>query len=338
MLPQTRTLIPHLPSPLLPAPHFHKTSLLVPKSPQRNQLSWPKKRNPCPRFSIRPPKCSVSVVSEPLQSELANDGRPFPAEVSRTIMELGSLGTLSTLTQDGWPLGIGVRFVVDPEGTPVLCLSDSIAKFSVHNKSSLHVQLEQCGLRTPQCTVQGSLEKPEDSKLLKKLCSVWKRRYGDEVDEHSLYVVSVEQVLQIEDFGEDGVWVASSDYKLANPDPLRDLAERMIGEINLHNKEDVIRFCNVYVDLDFRVPDARMLWVDRLGFDVRFWSPQKDVFEVRIPFPREVTDEKGAKSSFNCMSQLAWEVEKNFHAPELEKVKKLKKITFKEGSEKVGFS
>lgn len=75
-----------------------------------------------------------------------------------------------------------------------------------------------------------------------------------------------------------------------------------------------------------QVCDAKMLWVDRLGFDVRFRSPLNDVFEARIPFPREVTDEKGAKSSFNCMSQFAWEVEKNFHAAEFEKVKQVKKM------------
>lgn len=70
-----------------------------------------------------------------------------------------------------------------------------------------------------------------------------------------------------------------------------------------------------------------MVWVDRLGFDMRLTSPQNDVFEVRIPFPREVADEKGAKSSFNCMSQLAWEMEKNYHAHDFNKVKQFKKVT-----------
>lgn len=75
-----------------------------------------------------------------------------------------------------------------------------------------------------------------------------------------------------------------------------------------------------------QVLDAKMVWVDRLGFDIRVTSTQNDVFEVRIPFPREVTDEKGAKSSFNGMSQLAWEVEKNFQVPDFKKVKQVKKI------------
>ncbi|OIT06395.1 PREDICTED: glutamyl-tRNA reductase-binding protein, chloroplastic isoform X1 [Nicotiana attenuata] len=311
----------HLPTSSLPSTRLSKIALPFTKSWNRAQFTFPKS-------SIGPLRCAVSVLSEPIQSEKTNNGKPYPAEVSRTIMELSSVGTLSAPTQDGWPLGIGVRFAVDPHGTPVLFLNDATSKLSVNCKSTIHVQLEQYGLRTPQCTVQGTLEKPEDTTALKKLHSVWKKRFGHEVDEDHLFLLSVERVLQLEDFAEDGIWVTSSDYKLANPDPLRDFAGRMIEEINTHNREDILRFCSIYVDLDFQVSDAKMLWVDRLGFDVRFRSPQNDVFEARIPFPREVTDEKGAKSSFNCMSQLAWEVEKNFHAAEFEKAKQLKKIQY----------
>ena len=68
-----------------------------------------------------------------------------------------------------------------------------------------------------------------------------------------------------------------------------------------------------------------MIWMDRLGFDLRVWSP-RGVYDVRIPFPMEVTDEKGAKSSFNGMSQLAWEVEKSYCPPDFNKVKLLKQV------------
>ncbi|MBA0865194.1 hypothetical protein Goshw_009918 [Gossypium schwendimanii] len=285
---------------------------------------------PKPKFLQAKPKpsfklcSSLSTVSVP---PTKTSHKPFPAEVSRTIMELSSIGTLSTLAQDGWPLGVGVRFAVDAEGTPVLCLPQP----SPDNRSTLHVQLDQCGLRTPQCTIQGSLTKPADATILRRFDSVWKKRFGESADVDNLYTVDVQRVLQMEDLNEDGVWVTSSDYKNANPDPLRNSAEEIVNEINTNNREDVHRFCNVYVDLDFQVSEAKMIWVDRLGFDLRIYSPQKGVFDVRIPFPREVTDEKGAKSSFNGMSQLAWEVEKNFHAPDFEKVKQLKKIVYSGG-------
>lgn len=57
-------------------------------------------------------------------------------------MELSSVGTLSTLTPDGWPLGIGVRFVVDFQGTPILCLQPSNTAFVCDDAgSTLHVQV-----------------------------------------------------------------------------------------------------------------------------------------------------------------------------------------------------
>ncbi|KAK7349078.1 hypothetical protein VNO77_06149 [Canavalia gladiata] len=276
-------------------------------------------RNSKLRSSLRigKPKCSVST---PLELKSDTKTKPYPAEVSRTIMELARVGTLSTLTQEGWPLGVGVRFAVEPEhGTPLLCFNSP----NTHIPSSLHVQVKQCGLRTPQCTIQGTLTKPQDPK---RLGSVWRKRFGEEVDQDLIHIIAVDRVLQLEDFQEDGVWVSSLDYKNAQPDPLRDCADKLVTEINTNNMEDITRFCNVYVDLDFLVSEAKMIWVDRLGFDMRLFSPHKGVFEVRIPFPREVTDEKGAKSTFNCMSQLAWEVERNFQHPDFQKVKQLKPV------------
>lgn len=347
MLLQVQSPTSHFPPSSLPTTttataYFSKPSLSVSKPSPRSQFfTQLKPRNPCPRFPVGAPKCSVSVVSEPgsppLELTSTDNHKPFPAEVSRTIVELSSRGTLSALTQEsergGWPLGIGVRFAVDSQGTPVLCLkfNTSVPTFLPNNgngtRSSLNVQLDQCGLRTPQCTLLGNLQKVEDQMASKKLCSLWKNNFGEEVDEGLLYVVSVERILHMEDFGEDGVWVTSADYKLANPDPLRDFAEKIVDEINTNNLEDVYRFCNIYADLGFQVLDAKMVWVDRLGFDMRATSTQNDVFEFRIPFPGEVTDEKDAKSSFNCMSQLAWEVEKNYQVPEFKRVKQLKKIT-----------
>lgn len=242
-------------------------------------------------------------------------------------MELGTLGTLSTLTQEGWPLGIGVRFAVDTEGTPLFKLNaTNNIPFSLQAPSTLHVQLNQSGLRTPQCTLQGTLTKPHDTIAIKRLISLWNKRFGEQVDQDFIYTVAVDRVLHLEDFNEDGVWVTSSDYKNAQPDPLRESADKLVNEINSNNMEDLTRFCNVYVDLDFLVSEAKLIWMDRLGFDMRLSSPLKGIFEVRIPFPREVTDEKGAKSTFNCMAQLAWEVERNYHPPDFQKVKQLKPI------------
>lgn len=114
---------------------------LTPSKPiSKTQFFRLQKPNPFRKTQFRAPRCSLSAVSELTHLEKTSS-KPFPAEVSRTIVELVSVGTLSTLTQEGWPLGIGVRFAVDPEGTPVLCLDASNSQFSIDRRSSLHVQV-----------------------------------------------------------------------------------------------------------------------------------------------------------------------------------------------------
>lgn len=69
--------------------------------------------------------------------------RPSFAEVARTVMELSTTGTLSAVAPDGWPLGVGARFVVDVDGSPAICLKNIEAgRFSVGGKSSFHVQVD----------------------------------------------------------------------------------------------------------------------------------------------------------------------------------------------------
>ncbi|KAI7735819.1 hypothetical protein M8C21_017103 [Ambrosia artemisiifolia] len=270
-------------------------------------------------------RCSVSAAAPPPRLQI----KPSPAEVSRTIMDLSSVATFSQHadTDADPPLSLGVRFALDPQGTPILSLNHNSSSYK-HLPSSLNVQLEQCGLRTTQCTIQGTLDTPHQNNPL--FHSLWEKRFGEKADPHSIHILHVQRLLQIDNFMDDGVWVTCSDYQLATPDPLRDFAQHFVHDINTHNMEDVLRFCNIFVDSDVQVSEAKMVWVDRLGFDIHLYSPQNDVFEVRIPFPREVTNHKSAKSSFNAMSQLAWEVEKNYHPlQQFHKVKHLKKIAAK---------
>lgn len=121
---------------ILPTTHFLKPCISL--SAPLKGASFIKPLKTSNRFGL---KCSAaSLVSEPPQLELSDDNRrPFPAEVTRTIVELSSVGTLSTLSQDdGSPLGFGVRFALDFNGTPVLCLND---RFSADRRCSLHVQV-----------------------------------------------------------------------------------------------------------------------------------------------------------------------------------------------------
>ncbi|KAG0582804.1 hypothetical protein KC19_3G087400 [Ceratodon purpureus] len=248
--------------------------------------------------------------------------RPTPAEGARTVMEACIEGTLSTLSEDGWPLGTEVRFAVDTEGNPVLRLHPN-ATHTLHllrdSRCSLHVQLEQPGRRKPQCTLQGFIRKVDDEKLRDRLEIAWERRFASEhkVSE-DLYIMNVEQVLQSPDMGEEEIWVPGSDYWAATADPLRECAKRIVEDMNRNHWEDIRRFCNVYAKLDAELEEASMTWVDRLGFDLRVLtkSPQ-NILEIRIPFTREVADERDARSSLTIMAQIAWEQERSITPSEI---------------------
>lgn len=61
-----------------------------------------------------------------------------------------------------------------------------------------------------------------------------------------------------------------------------------------------------------QLEEASMTWVDRLGFDLRVLTKNpQNILEIRIPFRREVVDERDARSSLTILAQLAWEQERN---------------------------
>ncbi|XP_078437694.1 proton gradient regulation 7 [Wolffia australiana] len=308
----------------MPSSSSSSCALLLPTFKPSPALLPRYKFSPPPRLSRLPRP--VSALSSALSAVPAVAAKPSFAEVARTLVELSSAGTLSAVGPDGWPLAVGARFVADADGSPAVCLKNfASSSFSVGSRSSFHVQLEQSGLRTPQCTVLGTLDKPEPGLLVNDLQRKWERRFGEHLEERFLYMISVDRVLCLADFDEDGSLVDSTDYGNAEPDPLRSFAERIVEEMNSKHSEDVLRLSLAHIHTDFQVVDAKMIWVDRLGFDLYLYS-EKEIFEARIPFPREITDEKGVKSTFNCMSHRAWEVEKNYALPESEKVGILKKV------------
>ncbi|XP_057816128.2 glutamyl-tRNA reductase-binding protein, chloroplastic isoform X2 [Cryptomeria japonica] len=299
---------------------------------QSKNGSWSKFRtSPSPvKGSLRAFRCnsSVSIVeNNTSDASITLQTRPSPAETCRTLMELCLEGTLCTLAEDGWPFGTGVEFAVDVQGMPVIYLDplSVLARHVLLNKCcSLHVQ-PRC--RKAQCTLIGSLSRQEDKKLKQRLQLMWARRFGKEVNEDHLYVLAVERILQSQDLCEEGLWVNALDYSRASADPLRDRVANIVKDMNDKHLEDIHRICNIYTDLDAEIEEASMIWIDRLGFDLSIRThPQREILEVRIPFPREVTDEKDAKSSLTYMAQIAWEVEKNYAPLDFERVKCMSKL------------
>lgn len=250
--------------------------------------------------------------------------RPTPGELARTLFEMSTEATLSTISAtDGFPFGTHIFFSIDAEGRPVLQIpADSIAAVNLANdqRCSLHVQVELPGKQKPHCTLQGRVFTPSDSISSLSLQTAWKRRFGESApvtdEEFSIYWMEIDRALVAADVDEEGTWISGVDFQTAEPDPLRDSAADIVTDVNREHWEDIRRFCSAYAKLDIEVEDASLTWMDKFGFDLRV-LPRYDqqLREVRVKFPRQVTDERDARSVFTMMAQVAWESEKNYFSP-----------------------
>ena len=83
--------------------------------------------------------------------------RPSAAEVARTVVELAASGTLSVVGPDGWPLGVGARFVTDAAGAPALCLA-AAGVAALDAPSSFHVEVRgRCSAPHKDWVFRGSI-------------------------------------------------------------------------------------------------------------------------------------------------------------------------------------
>ena len=89
-------------------------------------------------------QCLVGAAAEG-SANFTNEAtvRPKSAETARTIVEVVSHGTLSTVGEDGTPLGTYSSFVLDSAGMPILRLRrDAVhtANLKAQPRCSLFVQ------------------------------------------------------------------------------------------------------------------------------------------------------------------------------------------------------
>lgn len=99
--------------------------------------------------------------------------------------------------------------------------------------------------------------------------------------------------------------VSGEAYRAAAADPLRKLAPQLVRLMNDERVEDVRLFCESGGVAG--AAQVRMLWLDRLGFDVRASLADGEVKDVRITWRRPVEKEQDALSQLTLLAQQLWE-------------------------------
>jgi heme iron utilization protein len=228
---------------------------------------------------------------------------PTFAERARTLVYLGRVGSLSTLSRkhQGFPFGSVMPYGLDEHANPVFLISTMAMhtqNVQADPRSSLLVtQPDSIGdpLGASRVTLLGNIlpvPEPEIAEARKLyLARYANSKYWVDFDDFSFYRMDVVDVYYVGGFGVMS-WVAASEYYRAQPDPLADTATEIIQHMNTDHGDALVLLARVFAGIEPQ--EISMTSVDRLGFQARM-KTQDGTRNARIAFLREVTNPAEAR-------------------------------------------
>jgi putative heme iron utilization protein len=259
---------------------------------RKNPDNWPKQYRRA-KMSSSPVGKHAGAGTASSQSAVAE---PTYAERARTLVYLARIGSLSTLSrkQQGFPFGSVMPYGLDDHGHPVFLISTMAMhtqNVQADPRSSLLVTQPDAGgdpLGASRVTLLGNVlpvAEPQVAEARKLyLARYANSKYWVDFEDFSFYRLDVVDVYYVGGFGVMG-WVSASEYDLAQPDPLVDMATGIIQHMNTHHGNALIEMARAFAGIESE--EVTMTSVDRLGFNVRFKTPD-GTRGARIAFFREV--------------------------------------------------
>ena len=221
---------------------------------------------------------------------------PSFAERTRTLVHLGRIGSLSTLSrkQPGFPFGSVMPYGLDDHGHPTFLISTMAMhtqNLQADPRSSLLVtQPDASGdpLGASRVTLLGNvLPVPEpdvtEARML-YLARYANSRHWVDFEDFSFYRMDILDVYYVGGFGVMG-WVSVAEYYHAQPDPLADAAADIIRHMNADHRDALVLLARIFAGIESQ--EAEMTSVDRLGFQLRL-KTQDGMRGARIAFLEEV--------------------------------------------------
>jgi heme iron utilization protein len=238
---------------------------------------------------------------------------PSFAERARTLVHIGRIGSLSTISrkQPGFPFGSVMPYGLDEAGRPIFLISTMAMhtqNLQADPRASLLVtQPDGSGdpLGASRVTLIGNVDcVPQSEKAQVRelyLAHYANSRYWVDFEDFSFYRMAVLDVYYVGGFGVMG-WVEAAGYGQAQPDPLADSAAEIIKHMNTDHKEALVLLARALSGIDSQ--EAAMTAVDRLGFHVRL-KTHEGMKGTRIAFLREATNPSEARKVLVEMVQRA---------------------------------
>jgi putative heme iron utilization protein len=229
---------------------------------------------------------------------------PSFAERARTLVYLGRIGSLSTLSrkQPGFPFGSVMPYGPDNHGHPIFLIS-TMAMHTQNLQANPHASLlvtlpDASGdpLGAPRVTLLGNvLPVPEPGVAKARMLYLSRyesSKYWVDFEDFSFYHMEVVDVYYVGGFGVMG-WVSASEYHRGRPDPLADAATDIIQHMNTDHGAALILVARAFAGIESQ--EAAMTSVDRLGFHVRL-TTQDGTRGARIAFLREASSPAEARN------------------------------------------
>jgi heme iron utilization protein len=228
---------------------------------------------------------------------------PTFAEHARTLVYLGRIGSLSTLSrkQSGFPFGSVMPYGLDDHGRPIFLISTMAMhtqNLQADPRASLLVTQEDAGgdpLGAARVTLVGNVLPVPDAEVAEArklyLARYANSKYWVDFEDFSFYGMNVVDVYYVGGFGVMG-WVSASEYDRSQPDPLADSMAEIIQHMNADHKDALVLLAREFAGVESQ--EATMTAVDRLGFHVRL-KTQDGMSGARIAFLREVNNPAEAR-------------------------------------------
>lgn len=277
--------------------------------------------------SIRTHRVSPSALrasSLRIINAASADIRPTAAETARTIVDLVAHGTICTIGDDGIPLGTYASYVLDQFGQPIVRLrADAVhtANLGRESRCSLFVQPGEYPARLlARVTLIGTVE-PVQEDVAAQAAELHNTLHAggvgvDAPRPDDLYFrLNVDHCFFVGQLsGESAAEVISGDeYRAAVADPLRTCAASLAAHMNTNRLEDIMRISCRQLNVAFEdMYYAELLWIDRLGCYLKAVGQDGSSTTLRVPFPRDIDEERDARSALTMMSQVAWEAERPY--------------------------
>lgn len=251
--------------------------------------------------------------ARPAESSQPTVAEPTYAEKARTLVHVGRVGTLSTVSQKvaEFPFGSVAPYGLDERGQPTFLIST----MAMHTQNILgndraSLLVTEAGvaddpLGAGRVTLVGRVAKtPEEALTFVRenyLARYENASYWVDFKDFAFFQMDVVEVYFVGGFGVMG-WVSAEDYRVAEPDPLADAAAGIVDHMNADHVEAMLLLARTIADVEAK--DAKMTAVDRLGFHVRL-ETEDGMKGVRIPFLREARTGEDTRAVLVEMVQQA---------------------------------